>query len=83
MIKTKHKGSSRVEGEMKGKRCFILMAYWERKKGVKFIKKGLARCALSPLCGSSKSGCTAVGINNAEGCCVSDRVGTEHEKGGV
>lgn len=46
-------------------------------------KKGLARCALSPLCGSSKSGCTAVGINNAEGCCVSDRVGTEHEKGGV
>lgn len=31
---------------------------------------------------ASVSSCTAVGINNAEGCCVSDMVGTEYEKGG-
>lgn len=30
-----------------------------------------------------RGGCTAMGINNAEGCCVSDRVGTEYRKGGV
>lgn len=45
----------------------------------KVYEKGLwvARCALSPLL---RSGCTSAGINNAEGCCASDRFGTEYGK---